>query len=468
MATIRANPSSRTSRTTPRPSTWPWTMWPPRRSAGRSGSSRLTVLSGSRAPSEERRSVSCITSAPKSSAPHIPTAVRQTPLTAIESPSLSSPASGEETLSRTPSRVSSTRCTVPRSWTRPVNTSPLPQPGTHEQIVADPVAIQCERAHGVGDELHAAALERVARLAPADDQGREEQPRLVDLPGVEERAGEVRAALEQDRGHVAVAELLERRADAGVLVLAGGDEHLRARRLECAGLLARRGARDHDGQRDLRGRLDELAGEREPRERVEHHAARLAMHAIDARGQLRVVGQRRSDADRDRVDRRAPAVREPAAVLARDPLRVARRGRDLAVERHRGLEQHPRPPGPRVLAERLVAEPRAGRQLTVGDDDLDALVAQDPEAAARGLLGRVVGGDDDARDPRLEDRVRARRRPPVGAARLERDVQRRAAGVGGAARVEARAPGVRRALRGETPRPGPSPRRPRRPPREGV
>src|SRR4051812_21090799 len=367
MATIRANPSSRTSRTTPRPSTWPWTMWPPRRSAGRSGSSRLTVLSGSSAPSEERRSVSCITSAPKSSPPHRPMAVRQTPLTAIESPSLSSRASGEETLSRTPSRVWSTRCTVPRSCTSPVNTgSPLPEPGTHEQIVADPVAIECERAHGVGDQLDPAALERVARLAPADDEGREEQPRLVDLAGVEERAGEVRAALEQDRGHVAVAELLERRAHARVLVLAGGDEHLRPGGLERGRLLARRGARDDDGQRDLRRRLDELAGEREPRERVEDHAARLAVHAVDARGQLRVVGQRGPDADGDGVDGRAPAVGEPAAVLAGDPLRVARRGRDLAVERHRRLEEHPRAAGARVLAEGLVAQPRAGGQLAVG------------------------------------------------------------------------------------------------------
>src|SRR3954467_39175 len=226
MATIRANPSSRTSRTTPRPSTWPWTMWPPSRSAGRSGSSRLTVLSGSSAPSDQRRSVSPLTTAPNTAPPHIPPAatsspppippaVRQTPLTAIESPSLSSRASGDLTLRRTPSRVWSTRCTVPRSWTSPVNTSPFPQTGAHEQIVSDAVAIQCERAHGVGDALDATALERVARLAPADDERREGQPPLVDLPGVEERAGEMRPALEQDRRHVAVAELLEPRPHAG-------------------------------------------------------------------------------------------------------------------------------------------------------------------------------------------------------------------------------------------------------------
>ena len=41
----------------------------------------------------------------------------------------------------------------------------------------------------------------------------------------------------------------------------------------------------------------------------------------------------------------------------------------------------------------------AQRLVAVGDDDLDALVAQDAEPAAAGLLGRVVAGDDDARDP---------------------------------------------------------------------
>ena len=112
--------------------------------------------------------------------------------------------------------------------------------------------------------------------------------------------------------------------------------------------------------------------------------------------QLRVVGQRRADAHGDRVHRRAPAVRPRPAGLVGDPLRVARAGGDLAVQRHRRLEQHPRPPGARVLAEGLVDQPGAVGELAVGDVDLDALVAQDPQAAAGRLLARVVGGDDDA------------------------------------------------------------------------
>src|SRR4051794_26549952 len=192
-------------------------MWPPRRSDARSASSRLTGDPGSTSPSDERRSVSCITSAPNSSPPHRPMAVRQTPLTATESPSLSSPASDERTERRTPSPVWSTRCTVPRSCTRPVNNgrSPLPQTGAHEQILADDLTVECERAHGVGDPIHASALQRVARGAAADDQRRQEQADLVDLAGVEEGARQMRAALEQDRGDVEGAELVERRAHAG-------------------------------------------------------------------------------------------------------------------------------------------------------------------------------------------------------------------------------------------------------------
>ena len=147
-----------------------------------------------------------------------------------------------------------------------------------------------------------------------------------------------------------------------------------------------------------------------------------------------------------------------ARLLAGDPLRVAGAGGDLPVERHRRLEQHVRAAGAGVLAERLVEQPRAGGDLAVGDHDLDALVAQDAQAAAGRLLGRVVGGDHHAGDAGLDDRVRAGRRLPVVAARLERDVHRRAARVGAAARGERLALGVRpRRTRCGSPRRAPSP-----------
>jgi hypothetical protein len=61
----------------------------------------------------------------------------------------------------------------------------------------------------------------------------------------------VRAALEQDGGHTVGAELVERRAHAGLLVLARGDDDVGAGHLERVGGLARRGARDDDGEREV-------------------------------------------------------------------------------------------------------------------------------------------------------------------------------------------------------------------------
>ena len=54
-----------------------------------------------------------------------------------------------------------------------------------------------------------------------------------------------------------------------------------------------------------------------------------------------------------------------------------------------------------MLAKCLVGEPRADGELVAGveHDDLDALVAQDPEPAAAGLRARIVGGDDDRAIP---------------------------------------------------------------------
>ena len=165
---------------------------------------------------------------------------------------------------------------------------------------------------------------------------------------------------------------------------------------------ARRRARDDHGQRDLVGAPDELGVERQARLGVEDDAPRLAAHAVDARGQLRVVGQRGADArPRRRRTRRASGGRRSAAVLAGDPLRVAGAGGDLAVERHRGLEEHPRAAGARVLAERLVEPARARGQLAVG--------ARRPRRPRRaGCPGR---GRRPSRSGRRRRRRRGRCRP---------------------------------------------------------
>src|SRR5436190_18121347 len=150
------------------------------------------------------------------------------PLTAIESPGFSSAASRVRTRRRAPSPSRSTAPTTPKSPIRPVNISsvrasreglsPLAQPCGYQDVLADPLALECQRTHRLRDVLDAAPLQGVARGAAAQQQGREEQPDLVDLLGVQKRARQVRAALQEERSDPVRAELVERRADAGGLV----------------------------------------------------------------------------------------------------------------------------------------------------------------------------------------------------------------------------------------------------------
>ena len=261
--------------------------------------------------SEERRSVSCITSAPKRS-PHRPTAVRQTPLTATESPSDSSRASGDSMARRTPSLVECDLGDRPEVGDEAREQPPTTPAGAPRAARRRRPCSQSRVSARSASEMRvdALALERVARRAPAEQQRGDEQAQLVDLAAVEEGARQVRAALEQHRGdrRVERAELVERRAHAGGLVLAGGDDDLGAGVLERVGVRAPRGARDDDDERHLVGGRDELRVQRQARGGVEDHAPRLVADAVDARGELRVVGQRGADAHGHGVARGAPAV----------------------------------------------------------------------------------------------------------------------------------------------------------------
>ena len=117
-----------------------------------------------------------------------------------------------------------------------------------------------------------------------------------------------------------------------------------------------------------------------------------------------------SDSARQRWTRsrlRSPEIQgeSPGAVEVRP-------SRDIASFR---VDQ--RQPGPCVLAEGLVEQPRRGRRLARGELDLDPTVAQDAGPAPRSLLAGIVRGDHDPRDPSLEDRLHARRLPPLCARR---------------------------------------------------
>src|SRR5680860_351392 len=205
MRTTRAKPSSATDSTVPTASTCPCTIWPPSGSPSRSGNSRFTRSPPRSWPNAVRRSVSAITSASRPAAPS-PVAVRHTPFTATEPPLEISSRGCTSTTSR-PSASDETR---PVRCTSPVNIrSPLSQPRADQHVVVDPLDLGVQRAQGVRDALHALALHGGLGLAAAGQDRGDEYPRLVDLAELEEAAGQVGPALQQQRLDVARAELVE-------------------------------------------------------------------------------------------------------------------------------------------------------------------------------------------------------------------------------------------------------------------
>src|SRR5687768_11905542 len=138
-------------------------MWPPRRSVGRKGSSRLTRSPSASSPSELRATVSALRSAEKDSESGS-TAVRQTPLTATESPAASSFASEASIRRRNPPPSRATAATRPSSWTIPVNNLaprlPLAEPRLDQHVIADRLHPHRIRMLGVLDRVGTLALHR--------------------------------------------------------------------------------------------------------------------------------------------------------------------------------------------------------------------------------------------------------------------------------------------------------------------
>ena len=248
----------------------------------------------------------------------------------------------------------------------------------------------------------------------------------------------------------------------------GRDDHLGAGDLERVGLQPRGGAADDDRERQLGRAAHELGVERQPALGVEHDAARLA--------------RPRRRCARSSCGSSASAVPIPTTTASRSARQWCESSRDSSPEIHFESPVRVATLPSSVIADLkstcgrpvraclrnawLSSRARIGR-LAVGDDDLDALVAQDPEPAAGRLLGRVVGG-----------RRRRARCPPRGSRRCTAASARggstaratRTSSPRAGRRCTRRAPRARRAPRRRrrgSPRRAPSRRAPRRRRRAG-
>src|SRR4030095_12592819 len=167
----------------------------------RIGRSRLTGSPVSSPPRAVRASVSGPTSKRSRPGPRS-TTVRQAPLTATLAPrSLSSCTRSADTTRRLPSRS----MTRPISSIRPVNTGSDARCPGHAGLDQPVVAEGTGRDVGQADRITQAAAGpcRGDRgPGPPQQPWRDEDGHAIHEPGVEERAAEAAARLEQDRGDV--------------------------------------------------------------------------------------------------------------------------------------------------------------------------------------------------------------------------------------------------------------------------
>src|SRR5690606_23303955 len=299
------------------PSTWPCTMWPPRRSPTAAARSMLTRSPGRRSPSVVTSIEMPITSAVNQSSPWS-TTVRHTPETAIESPwEASETASGARTVMRAASPVRSQASTSPSSSMMPVNMSApflLAAGGSRhdEQILAQLLDAHDPQPPRIRDRRDAQFADR--EPVAAEQRGREVDGVLVGEAGGDDGGGERRPALDVDAPHPAGVELGEH-----ALQVAGA-------RLEHAGRVAAQGGvggdgplAHHDGQRLVREQLTGVAAGR----------------------QGGVVGEDRAGSDEDHVGCRPLFVHPLAGRGAGDPLARAVGGGGAAVEGGGPLDGHP-------------------------------------------------------------------------------------------------------------------------------
>src|SRR5215469_14110465 len=221
-------------------------------------------------------------------------------------------------MARRPGRASTTLATA---LTIPVNI------GGDQEIIAESGDVEITQARRVVEVFDPRAAKRAWRFAAADQHRRHVSKDPVDQTGLEESGVDLSPSFHQDAQEVAPAELLEKgfEVDAAVGVFRNLDDLCQAHIA-----LFRRG--DQCVGADDPGRLPDaqLA--------VEDDSQGLAAFlAFDPGGELWVVAEHGVDSDQDGVVLMAEAVRMRPRLLPRDPARLTRRGRDLAVQARRKL-----------------------------------------------------------------------------------------------------------------------------------
>ena len=416
----------------------------------------------SSSPSEVSSRVWFMTSASKAPA-RDPVAVRQTPETAIESPSASSPASSEAIADARAGRVALDPLDRSDRRDRPVNIVTTLASGRGRARPRRSDRHSTDSARSASPIVPAPTPPSNGRASvPPSRIGAKKRRSSSSSPASRNDPGQRRSALEQDARDPAAAELVERRPRPEPAPSPGQAMTSTPAAVSASTRGPRRvGADDHD-HRSLGDGGDDPALERQPGARVEDRPG---------------CGWRRRGRPRERSAgrRRRPRSRSPIATASRSARQRWTSSRDAAPEIH--LES---PAAVAVRPSRVSADLRTtsgrpvraclrnawlSRLAAVASAPSDQTTSTPPSRRISGprplaFGGRIVGADHDPADARGEDRLGAGRLAALVRAGLERHVHRRAGQVGAAARGRPRSRrprrGDRRARR-ESPRRGPRP-----------
>ncbi len=181
-----------------------------------------------------------------------------------------------------------------------------------------------------------------------------------------------------------------------------------------------------DERRNLGGRHGKTRGGRQPEFAVEHDAQGLTVFETGKpHSQQGIIRENRADARHHRVVHGPHDVNEPVRGCPRDhETRLTRRRRRIKIRRQGEFQGDHRPPvgHPQEMSE--LGPPRLLRE----DPRLTSIPAPAKMGAAPADAGiGIVNRIDHAPHPGRDNRIGARRRPPMMTARLQSHVKRRAA-----------------------------------------